>query len=278
MCCDAAAPGSAGAASLPMYDLPELRGQTDALWSFIAGHLRREGIAAPEVLIRGVDLDTIWTDPGLLLAQTCGYPLVTTLKGRVELLTTPSYSAPGCTGPNYRSAIIVRAAQRATCLADMRGSICAVNGSDSNSGMNILRAAIAPLARDGPGFFRKVTRTGGHAASVRAVARGGADLAAIDCVTWAHLQRLRPAETGGLRVLCWSDPSPGLPLITSTRTDAATRHAVTSALDRVVESAAMAPVRAALLLTGFCALPLATYDTVFAAEQNARELGYPHLR
>ena len=259
-----------------MYDLDELRASTDALWSFIAACLRDEGVVAPEVLMRGGVLGNIWTNPFLLLGQTCGYPLRTSLKDRVVMLATPCYDAPGCDGPNYCSAIIVRAAEGATGLAEMRGRVCAVNGMDSNSGMNMLREAVAPLARDGP-FFARVTVTGSHAASVRAVAGGGADIAAIDCVTWAHLRRLRPAETRGLRVLCWTDATPGLPLITSVQTDAVTRQILLAVLDRVMVSKTMTPVRTALLLTGFVVLPIAAYDVILSAERKACALGYPRL-
>ena len=39
-------------------------------------------------------------------------------------------------------------------LADLKGRRCAVNQIDSNSGMNLLRAAIAPLA-DGTAFLKR---------------------------------------------------------------------------------------------------------------------------
>ena len=40
----------------------------------------------------------------------------------------------------------------------------------------------------------------------------------------------------------------------------------------------MAPVRAALLLTGFSVLPVADYDAILAAEDAACALRYPQLR
>ena len=62
----------------------------------------------------------------------------------------------------------------------------ALNAHDSNTGMNLFRAAIAPIAGGAP-FFRAVVVTGSHEASVAAVAEGRADLAAIDCVSFALL-------------------------------------------------------------------------------------------
>ena len=258
-------------AALPMYDLEELRPVTDALWAAVAGKLRDQGVDAPDMLTRGPALDALWTDPLLLLAQTCGYPLATSLRGRVILVAVPCYGAEGCEGAWYRSAIVVRAADPARTLADLRGRRCAVNDAASNSGMNLLRHAIIPFAAADHRFFREIVWTGAHAASVTAVANELADVAAIDCVTWAHLRHLRPADTTGLRVLAWTAATPGLPLITSVGTDDRTLDALRRALHDVARDAAMAPVRAALRLENFTMLDAEAYDVVLALEWQAQE-------
>jgi ABC-type phosphate/phosphonate transport system substrate-binding protein len=259
-----------------MYDFPELSAATDALWTAIAARLADRGVAAPQALTRGFPLDDLWTNPALLLAQTCGYPLMTTLAGRVTLVATPRYRADGCSGAWYRSAIVVRAADSAASLADLRGRRCAVNSVTSNSGMNVLRAAIAPLA-GGVRFFSDIVMTGGHAASVLAVGNAAADVAAIDGVTWAHLRQLRPGETERLRVLGWTEPTPGLPLITSRLTDAPTQGALLDALQHVARDPGLAPVMSALRLGGFEALTLNAYGSVLALEHAAVAAGYPVL-
>jgi ABC-type phosphate/phosphonate transport system substrate-binding protein len=66
----------------------------------------------------------------------------------------------------------------------MRGTICAVNGRESHSGMNALRALVAPASHAGR-FFAEVKVTGTHAASIAMVQSSAADIAAIDCVTHA---------------------------------------------------------------------------------------------
>ncbi len=140
-------------ASLGMYDFPWLREATDAFWGLMRDGLREAGVdGVPDELERERPLREIWRDPNLLLAQTCGYPLVTELAGRVRLVATPIYDLPGCDGVLHRSFVVVRADDPARELADLRGRRCAVNGFDSNTGMNLLRAAIAPLAQDGAVF------------------------------------------------------------------------------------------------------------------------------
>jgi ABC-type phosphate/phosphonate transport system substrate-binding protein len=267
-----------GVASLPMYDLPELQSTTDAFWAAIATKLGERGIDAPKTLMRGPKLQKIWTDPDLLLAQTCGYPLLTSLAGKVQLLATPCYDATGCEGPLYRSAIIVHRDDPANTLSMQRGKICAINTTDSNSGMNLLRAEIAPIALAGEKFFARILVTGSHASSVEAVADGHADIAAIDCITYAHLQQKRPAATREVRLLGWTQSTPGLPFITSLQTDAATRQTLLQTLYDVTADPALASIRATLELERFVELPLSAYDRVLQLERTAVAMGYPILR
>ena len=261
-------------ASLPMYDLPELQAATDALWSALAARVPH----APKMLTRAANLEKIWADPDLLLAQTCGYPLVTSLAGKVALLATPCYDATGCEGPAYRSAIITHVEEPANTLSALRGKICAINSADSNSGMNLLRAEIAPLVHNGEKFFARIVTTGSHASSVEAVADGHADVAAIDCVTWALLQDRRPTALREIHLLGWTQSTPGLPLITSLRTDEPTRRALIEALHDIIADPALAQIRTALRLERFIELPLPAYDRILEVERTAIAAGYPVLR
>ena len=63
-------------ASLAMYaSPPPLAEATAALWNFLSGALRRAGLDdVPGTLNASVRYNEAWTDPALLLAQTCGFP------------------------------------------------------------------------------------------------------------------------------------------------------------------------------------------------------------
>ena len=100
-------------AALPMYDLPELRTANDMLWQAIVARLTDAGVdAVPRSLTRNVPLYVLWRDQRLLLAQSCGYPLVRSLQNAVVVVATPRYSALGCEGSSYRSVIVVAATDR----------------------------------------------------------------------------------------------------------------------------------------------------------------------
>jgi ABC-type phosphate/phosphonate transport system substrate-binding protein len=264
-------------AALPMYDFPELRADTDALWERLAKSLRAAGIdGVPAALSRDRDHIETWRDPDLLLAQACEYPLAAGLAGAMQLVATPVYTAEGCSGPLYRSAIVVWRYEPARTLADMRGRRCVVNELSSNSGMNLLRAAIAPLVGNG-GFFETVTVSGSHRQSLEMIAGGEADVAAVDCVSWAYLQRIAPQLTDALRVLAWTDASPSLPLITAAGTDSLTVQALRLALAEAMNDPALGPARERLLLSGFDFSPDESFARVRELAARAAALRYTEI-
>jgi ABC-type phosphate/phosphonate transport system substrate-binding protein len=261
-------------ASLGMYDPRWLHPANDRLWRAIAHRLRATGLAdVPEALCRDRAPGAIWTAPDLLLAQTCGYPLATQLGHAVTVVATPVYRAPGCDGAWHRSALVVRRADPARDLPALAGRRAAINARDSNTGMNLLRAAVAPHARDGR-FFASVVETGAHARSIWAVIAGKADLAAIDAVTLALLRDRYPRLDRRIRVLGWTMATPGLPLITSARHSSKTVAALRAALAQSIADPELAPARAALRLVDWLVLPRSAYDAVLALETQAHAAGY----
>jgi ABC-type phosphate/phosphonate transport system substrate-binding protein len=298
-------------ASLPMYDFPELRGAHDEFWGALAGRLASVGLKdAPRSLTRGASPAEVWGNDRLLFAQGCEYPLAKAFSDRVRVVANPVHAAAGCEGARYRSAIVVRiadargdglpagdgvvsmpdagsGARRAAVgeiravagevLARLRGRRCVINELDSNSGMNLLRAAVAPLASGGR-FFGSVAVSGSHLRSVEMVASGEADVASIDCVSFAHFQRLYPLLVRGLQVLGWTASSPSLPYITSHSTSDATVHVLRNALADVFDDSRLAAVRERLLLRGVDLAPAPGFGEVLGLERQAADAGYPVLR
>jgi ABC-type phosphate/phosphonate transport system substrate-binding protein len=247
-------------AGLPMYDLPEVRAATDAWWRGLARAFRRLGIAdVPERLSRNIARERMWRAPRLLFSQTCGFPFTHAFAGQLELVATPCYGAAGCGGPDYLSLIVVREDEPARALVELRGRVVAINGPGSHSGCSILRAMAAPLA-GGRRFFGRTVVTGSHRASIAAVARGAADLAAIDCVLYALLERHAPHALAGVRVLTRSPPAPGLPYVTHTSQPADMLERVRAGLFEALADPSLAGCRDALLITGAEALPRSAYD------------------
>lgn len=264
-------------ASLPMYDLPAITDATDHWWRGLARAFRTEGVPdVPETLSRGPNVRDLWRDGELLFSQTCGYPLIHDLKDDVTLLATPCYAAPGCEGPAYCSMIVVPARSAATSLAELEGAICAINRRDSHSGYNVLRSMVAPLARNGR-FFRSVTETGNHPASLRLVATDGAGIAAIDCVSYALMARHDPETVAGTRVLCRSPQAPGLPYVTAGIVSSNLKERLRNGLARAFADPGLTETRRALMLDNYKILALNDYHKISGFEADAVRREYPHL-
>jgi ABC-type phosphate/phosphonate transport system substrate-binding protein len=261
-----------------MYDLPELREATDAWWIGLAQALRAEGVqGAPDELSRDVPIEEQWRSGDLLLSQTCGYPLIHELRAILQPVGTPCYAVAGCVGPTYSSVIVLHEGNAAASLGELRGSIAAVNRRDSHSGYNCLRAMIAPLARRRP-FFSAVIETGAHARSIALVAAGGADVAAIDCVTYALMERYRPDSLRGTRRLGYTMRAPGLPYVTRVGAPPGLVASIRAALRRAVAAPELREAREALFIAGIDFLSLADYSPIRDIERSALDLGFDELR
>ena len=201
-------------ASLMMYMRPELAGAHDRYWALIRQNLSEAGIDSPAALSQQAEEFHVWKHPELVLSQTCGMPYRTWLHDRVALVGTPDFSLRDCPPGYYRSAIIVRAADPRQKTEAFRDAVFAYNQTFSQSGY------AAPYWHLEPeGFwFENRLHTGQHLLSARAVADNRADIAALDAVSWRLMQQYEPF-TSALRVLQWTEPTPGLPLITSKSAD-----------------------------------------------------------
>lgn len=233
-------------ACLPMYDWPEIRAETDALWAAISARLQDHGIAAPARLDRTLVREQAWMAPDLALAQTCGLPFMRSLQGKVTLLGAPVYDLPYDPG-DYCSLLVARANDKAETLEDFRGRRVAFNGSDSQSGYVALQCVVAPLAKDGL-FFGGGIESGSHRQSVVAVAEERADIAAVDAVSWQLALDHEPLARH-LKVVAETPLTPGLPFITC-RSNGARREAMNLAIGQAIDG--LAPtVRQGLHVKGY---------------------------
>jgi ABC-type phosphate/phosphonate transport system substrate-binding protein len=264
-------------ASLPMYDLPELKAITDAWWHGLALAFRAEGIKnVPDTLWRGEDYQSSWTQPDLLLSQTCGYPLINVLQDKVALVATPLYGAPECKGSEYCSIVIVREDDPAQNVSELRGYRCVINSRTSQSGCNTLRALIAPLARGKP-FFREVKVSGGHRQSATMVISGEADVAAIDCITYALFSHHCPHVLAGTRKLALTPYAPGLPYITRLDRSKDLSKRLKAGLEAACQDPTLSACRETLLIRQFSTLSMDDYQRIADMEREATKFGYTDL-
>lgn len=187
-------------------------------------------------------LPTLWRHPRLLFGQTCWGPMETTgLAGDVRVIGQPSYDGvEGGRGGDYSSAIVMRRGvvagdvpaprgEAASVPLDlMRGKRFAFNSHDSMSGYVGISRDLAALG-ESLAIFPDLHESGGHRASIVAIAQGRADVATVDCQSWALAQRFEPAAKDVV-VVGWTAKRKGLPYITSRTTPEAVVGVLVEAL------------------------------------------------
>ena len=201
-------------ASLMMYQRPELVKAHNSFWALIREELARVGMESPQVLSQDAEEFSVWEHPHLVLSQTCGMPYRLWLHGKARLVGTPDYALESCPPGYYRSPLIVRVDDERTQIAQFANARFAYNQTFSQSGFAAPHNHLKSM-----GFwFEDLLHTGAHLASARAVAEGKADICALDAVSWRLMEQYEPFAKG-LRVLEWTDPTPGLPYITAMKND-----------------------------------------------------------
>jgi ABC-type phosphate/phosphonate transport system substrate-binding protein len=224
-------------------------------------------------------------EPGLWFGHTCGYPLMTRLKDYVSPFCVPLFDVSGTDGKFYSSRIIVAADSDIDSIEASKGCVAVMNNPDSNSGMNVLRHAVAEVS-DSEQFFASVVTSGGHLHSLESVANGSADIAAIDCVSYQLIADWRPQLCADIRIIGDSVKTCGLPLVMphadiadADITDANTGTMTGAMIDCLNQALALCDdaVRDTLHLNGFASVQLDDYRSIVEIEQYAIQRGYPEL-
>lgn len=176
------------------------------------------------------DFHEFWLSPALLFGQTCWGPMELGLAPHVQVIAQPNYDAyEGGQGELYSSALVMPAdggpsipspkdGKALIPLDLIRGKRFGFNNPDSMSGLIGLTRDLEAMG-ESLDIFSSRSESGGHRASIVAVAEGRADIAAIDCESWALARRFEPAAKA-VKVVGWTARRKGLPYITARTTPA----------------------------------------------------------
>lgn len=236
-------------AALPMYDHPAVAQANNQFW----GMVRKALGYGPRNLTRDMDIWDIWQNPDLLLAQTCGYPYRARLHGHVKLIGTPDYGLHNCPAGYYNSVFITRRDDPRGILNDYHGAAFAYNDPMSQSGW---ASPMSHIANTGIQFAKHIP-TGAHYKSAQMVFDRGADIAAIDAVTWATLLK-HDKHTEDLHVVGHTEPTPGLPFIAAMGQD---KPALFSAIAAAINALSEAQ-KDKLRIKGLVDIPAARYLSI----------------
>ena len=190
-------------AGLPMYDRPELFEAHNELWQLIHEQI----VGSPKILSRNISPWDLWTSPKLFLAQTCSSPYRKTLHKTTIYVGTADYDLPNCPPGYYNSVIISRPGYE---LLELKNCAFGYNENISHSGWtapmtHFRNLNIAP---------KSLVETGSHRASVKLVASGKIEFAAIDAQSWRFIKKYDDFAKS-VEVVDHTKATPGLPFITS---------------------------------------------------------------
>jgi hypothetical protein len=223
-----------------MYDWPEIRNDNHDFWQKLrqTALSLHPDISLPEQLEETSALDIIkhWQDFDLVFSQSCWGVLSLGLIKHVDILGQPNYSDfPGGRGPFYRSAVIARDGiachpPKTPSASDLTkvcaGKRFAYNNRDSLSGFIGLAEDLSDQKTP---LSQSKIETGSHRASVQAIIKGDADVAVIDCRSWALAQAYED-KADQLVVIGWTKERFGLPYISNKKRDDLTKSTLKSAL------------------------------------------------
>ncbi len=261
-----------------MYPLPAVQEALRRLWHYASQRLtlQRETVWQ----WRGLDDDVTqhWESPTLLMSQCCGYPLRTHYAHQLRPIARFAYDLPGTTsGDEHCSVIITQRQSPIRYVSDIHNHRLVMNDWHSNTGMNLLRRELADM-HDDRHFFSQILVSGSHMESIRMVAHGEADIAAIDSISYAYLTTFQPNWVANTRIIHHSRPSPCLPIVVPYDLDPAIADQLFHALSDAINSPETAELRDLLHLCAILPTTVEDYDIIMRYEQEAIALGYPQLR
>jgi phosphonate transport system substrate-binding protein len=188
----------------------------------IAAYLGR--VLEVELQLKQGECDPL-EDPLLLqnqidLAFICGLPLIRysqVVPNQLTTLVAPVMQSSRYNNcPVYYADVIVNANSNIQKFTDLAGKTFCYNDLGSNSGYNLLCHRLTQ-EKYPKNFFSKTLQSGSHQHSIRWVAQGFADCAAIDSLVLEQELKDYPELSQHLRVVEVLGPSPMPPLVVAQR-------------------------------------------------------------
>ena len=271
------------AANARMYSVEPRSAQAwTTLLAFVAEQARVP--LAPLALAPDAPLEALWRRDDLGCALMCGWPWITWdersgPRPRALAVPVPDVAAAE-RRPVYRTSIVVRDDAPIASLADLAQHRFAFTTPSSQSGYQAVRAHVAARAAAGGGhaFGRMVGPLVTPRRVVEAVLGGEADAGPLDSYWLAILAHNEPATAARLRVLESTMWTPMPLFVCAASVPTAQADALAAALREAGTAAALAHVRATLVLADVAPVVPASYALLLDRARSADALGYAVLR
>lgn len=186
---------------------------------------------------RSVDLAFVCSGPYVLGHEKFG----------MELLVLPVVD--GVTV--YHSYVLAKPDSGMKSFEDLRGHRFAFTDPDSNSGCLVPRFMLAKMQTTPDSFFRETFFTHSHDNSIKAVAEGLADGAAVDSLIWDFLKATDPAVVSGTAILLKSPPYAIPPVVVHPALNPTLKAGLKEVLLQIHQDASVRPLLDAIRVQRF---------------------------
>ncbi len=245
---------------------------TSDLYEELADYLAQE-LDRPVELVQGktyAETNDLVKSGDVTLALVCTNPY---LQGRddfgMELLVAPQVNGETA----YYSVLIAGKDVEASSLADLRGASFAFADPLSNSGRLAPLYQLALLGESPDLFFGRTIFTYAHDSSIRAVATGIVDAAAVDSLVFDRLRSSEPEMMAGVKVVTKWGPFGISPVVVNPRLDPVLKAQLREVLLGMDEDAQGRRVLTDLAIDRFIVPEDSIYDSVREMRAFLRDRG-----
>jgi phosphonate transport system substrate-binding protein len=225
-----------------------------------------------ELIQRGTyaELNALMEAGQLEVALVCPYPYVDGERDfGMELLAAAVHEDQTA----HYSYLVVPAGSDAGGLDDLRGGAFAFSDPNSHSGWLAPAYQLALLGETQDSFFARHVFTYHHSESIRAVADGLVDGAAVDSLVYDYLATTDPGLVALTRVIARWGPYPSPPFVASPDLDPGLKESLRSSLVGMSQDAEGRAILDKLQLDGFARIDDAAYDVVRQMESTVNATG-----
>ncbi|MGR4001095.1 MAG: PhnD/SsuA/transferrin family substrate-binding protein [Alphaproteobacteria bacterium] len=244
-------------ANLNLYLWPETRGAFLLLWQFLRARLTEAGIETSPEVAGEVATRALANDGALAVGQVCGID-VSHHSACYRTLGAFAGEDARLQPARYDSVLIAPADNPNIEAANLADGRAAINNPDSFSGSIALRAFV--FGRSDGGRFEKMIVTGGHLASIQAIAEGRADFAAIDALCYGFASRFYPELVRRVRVIGHTKEMPAPPLVVGADLDGEIAASLTRAVHDFFATPEGARAMRDIGIVGFAEMPNSAYE------------------
>jgi len=208
-------------------------------------------------------VNTLLEEGKVDVAFVCSGPYVTGRdKFGLELVAAPVVDGV----QTYQSYTIVPRSSDATSLESLRGKVFAFTDPESNSGRIIPTYQLGQMGTTPEEFFKEVFFSYGHDNSIKLVATGKADGAAVDSLIWEYDNDLKPEYTSKTRIISKSETCAIPPVVVRPGLDPALKKKISQAFLGAAQDPEGAAILAKMRIQRFAPIDDSAYDSIRAME------------